>query len=110
MGEDTNRPSSDESDIPPIIHSEVQTAINQMKRNKAPGIDQITTDIIILGGEEVIQEMVTLFNDILKEKRIPKEWKEAKVILLFKKGDKNEVKNYRPISLPHVQNIHKSTK
>ena len=99
MGEDTNRPSSDESDIPPIIHSEVQTAINQMKRNKAPGIDQLTTDIIILGGEEVIQEMVTLFNDILKEKRIPKEWKEAKVILLFKKGDKNEVKNYRPISL-----------
>ena len=39
----------DESDIPPIIHSEVQTAINQMKRNKAPGIDQITTDIIMLG-------------------------------------------------------------
>ena len=43
--------------------------------------------------------MVTLFNDILKEKRIPNEWKEAKVIFLFKKGDKNEVKNYRPISL-----------
>ena len=98
-GEDTNIPSPDAIEIPPILHSEVQTAINQMKRNKAPGTDQVTTDIMVVGGEVIIQEMVTLFNDILNKTRIPKDWKEAKIIILFKKGDKSEVKNYRPISL-----------
>lgn len=30
---------------------------------------------------------------------IPKQWKEAKIILLHKKGRRDEVQNYRPISL-----------
>ena len=70
-----------------------------MKDNKAPGNDELTSDIIKQGGEEVIQQLVKLFNQILILQKIPKAWKEAKIILLFKKGDKADVKNYRPISL-----------
>ena len=70
-----------------------------MKDNKAPGNDEITSDIIKQGGEEVTQQLVKLFNQILVLQKIPRAWKEAKIILLFKKGDKADVKNYRPISL-----------
>ena len=31
--------------------------------------------------------------------KIPERWKEAKIIILFKKGDRKEIKNYRSISL-----------
>ena len=43
--------------------------------------------------------MTKAFNEILKTKNIPDCWKEAKIIILFKKGDSKDIKNYRPISL-----------
>ena len=44
---------------------------------------------------------------MLKEKQIPQSWKEAKIILLHKKGDKADIKNYRPISLlSHIYKIY----
>ena len=49
-----------------------------MKENKAPGIDDITSDIIKLGGDEIKTQLVTLFNQILEIKKIPLKWKEAK--------------------------------
>ena len=41
-------------DIPPILKREVEEALNDMKDNKAPGNDELTSDIIKQGGEEVI--------------------------------------------------------
>ena len=35
---------------------------------------------------------------IYQEKRIPEQWKTAKIIPLHKKGNKDNISNYRPIS------------
>jgi hypothetical protein len=35
----------------------------------------------------------------LEERRIPKTWNEGEIILLHKKGDTKDLKNYRPITL-----------
>ena len=40
-----------------------------------------------------------IFNNILKTKQIPDCWHETKIVILFKKGDLKDIKNYRPISL-----------
>jgi len=37
-------------------------------------------------------------NKIYDTKIIPKQWKVSRTIPLFKKGDRNNVKNYRPIA------------
>ena len=98
--------SPDQSALPEITEREVEAATKEMKDNKAPGTDDITSDIIKIGGRETIRELTKLYNQILDERRIPSCWKEAKVILLFKKGDKTDIKNYRPISLlSHVYKI-----
>ena len=91
--------SPDQMDIPTITVEEIELAVKQMKKNKAPGLDEITSDIIKIGGEQIYTQLASLYNQILTERKIPKEWKEAKVILLHKKGDKEDIKNYRPISL-----------
>ena len=91
--------SPDQSALPHITVREVEVAINEMKDNKAPGTDDITSDIIKIGGDETTAELAKLYNQILDEKRIPACWKEAKVILLFKKGDKTDIKNYRDLSV-----------
>ena len=70
-----------------------------MKSNKAPCIDNLTTDIMMLGGEESVKQTTQIFNQILETKKIPAEWKEAKMIILHKNGDARDFKNYKPLSL-----------
>jgi hypothetical protein len=42
--------------------------------------------------------LIALFNKIYNERKIPKQWKTAKIIPLHKKGDTTDITNYRPIS------------
>ena len=79
--------------------SEVKKTLKEMKNNKAPGIDNLTSDIMILGGKESVKQITQFFSPILETKKIPIEWKEAKMIILHKKGDVRDIRNYRPISL-----------
>ena len=91
--------SADTEEIPPFLEDEVRETLKEMKKNKAPGNDGITSDVLNLGGPEVITYMTKVYNDILRNKEIPNCWKEAKIIILYKKGDPKDIKNYRPISL-----------
>ena len=43
--------------------------------------------------------LTALFNRCLSEGRVPENWKNASVVILYKKSDKKGIKNYRPISL-----------
>ena len=76
-----------------------------MKQNKAPGNYQLTWDIIKLGGNESLSQIT----NNLKNKEIPTEWKEAKVIILYRKGERRDLKKLRPNQspIPHVQIVYK---
>ncbi len=54
---------------------------------------------MIYGEKGLIKVITHLFNMILKVGKVLKAWKDLDIILLYKKGDKHLVKNYRPISL-----------
>ena len=43
-----------------------------------------------------------LFTKSLQSGKLPRQWKEAKVTSFFKKGDKSNPGNYRPVSLTSV--------
>lgn len=43
--------------------------------------------------------LVTIFNQIIITGKTPKQWKISEIILIYKKGDKSNLNNYRPISL-----------
>ena len=47
----------DSSEDPSIMTSEVKKTLKEMKNNKAPGIDNLTSDIMILGGEESVTQL-----------------------------------------------------
>jgi hypothetical protein len=85
-----------ETDI--FTTEEVSKTIQSMARGKAPGPDGIPADLL-LESETVVQVYTSLLNKCYKQLRIPTEWKEANIIPVFKKGNKLEAKNYRPIAL-----------
>ncbi|KAG6440869.1 hypothetical protein O3G_MSEX001433 [Manduca sexta] len=86
-------------DIPDISLCEIEMALKQLKNNKAPGEDGITSELLKAGGTPILKVLQTLFNSVLLEGSTPEAWSRSVVVLFFKKGDNTLLKNYRPISL-----------
>lgn len=51
------------------------------------------------GGDHFVDLLYHLIYKIMKDMRVPKAMKQSTVVLLHKKGPKNDPMNYRPISL-----------
>ena len=94
--------SSEELDIPPVTTEEVKKALNAMQGGKSPGEDQITADLLKDGGLIVLEKLANLYTQCLMTASVPESWKNANIILIHKKGDMKDLKNYRPISLLSV--------
>ena len=82
-----------------VSEDEVLVEIKKLKNKKSTGIDEISSGILKLSAEEITPSLTFLINRSITDKVVPSRWKIAKVIPLFKKGDKNQPNNYRPISL-----------
>jgi hypothetical protein len=92
-----------DEDMPDFMESEVKAAISNMKKNKSPGFDGITTELLQGGGETIVKAMHTLVNKIHHEEQIPEDWGKSLIVPIYKrKGDPQDCKNYRGISLQSV--------
>ena len=70
-----------------------------MKRGKASGDDDVLVDILKDGGDIIPEELAKLFTLCIQSNQTPDSWNNALIILIHKKGDITDLKNYRPISL-----------
>ena len=85
-----------------ITEVEIRNAIKELKNNKSPGIDKISNELLkytLQAAYTLKYPLSVLFNTCLNGRDVPKSWKNALIILVYKKGDPTELKNYRPISL-----------
>ena len=85
-----------------IMEGEVRKAIGEMKSGTSPGLDGITAEALRWACNHLVSPLTRLFNDIISNTVIPGCFGDSKTILLHKKGDPREIKNYRPISLLSV--------
>lgn len=86
-----------------ITKDEVRKAIKDTKEGKAEGLDKISMGMIKAGGETVVDYLTGIYNECMREGKLKERWNVAKLVLLFKKGDKRDLKNYRPLSLLSVE-------
>ncbi len=78
---------------------EVEEAIRRMKGGKAPGIDDISADIIKAGGRALSTRLHKLFVEIWEQEETIDGWSTAIIIRLFKnKGDKRDWKLPRDLT------------
>ena len=80
----------------------MQKALGSWKSVKSSGPDNIPARLLKEGAAEIAPSLTRLFNLSLLQASILAAWKEAHIIPLHKKGDRSNVKNYRPISLTSV--------
>jgi hypothetical protein len=76
--------------------------ISNMKNGKAPGIDNITVELIKNCGPELLQRVFELLLQIWDEERMPEEWEIGIICPIFKKGGRRKCSNYRGITLLNV--------
>ena len=80
--------------------AEHDIGIRVLKNGKAPGLDDIQTELIKQFGPKARDWLLRFFNNCTESKTIPKLWRHAKVVALLKPGkDPSVAKSFRPISL-----------
>ena len=76
----------------------VETVMKKMAKKKSKGKDGISQECLLLGQEALAAPLTVIINESIETGVFPKEWKEAIVVPILKKGDAKDPKNYRPVS------------
>ena len=80
----------------------VQKLLEQLKPTKASGPDQIPARILKECALQIAPILRNIFAKCLTDGEVPQQWREANVTPIFKKGDRHNPANYRPVSLTSV--------
>ena len=80
--------------------------LKKLKSKKAVGLDAIPTRLLKDLAKIIANPLTKIINFSLANGCVPSEWKEARVIPLFKSRKSHNMDNYRPVSiLPVVSKI-----
>ena len=74
--------------LSPILHSDIVSEINKLKPKKSSGVDGIGATVLQLCPEIFADNLEKIFNHYIELGKYPDDLKIAKVIALYKKGDK----------------------
>ena len=80
----------------------VTTLLKELKPRKSPGPDGIHQLIRKNCADTLATSICKISNLSFSLGKVPDCWKQADIILLHKKGAKNNCKNYRPVSLTPI--------
>ena len=78
---------------------EVKEAILNMRNNRSPGSDGLTPEFYKHFFDDIINPYLNMIEETAVHGELAESMKEAILALIFKKGDRHLLKNYRPISL-----------
>ena len=82
-----------------IEKEEVEKLLKEVNASKAGGPDEIPGRILKECSMSLAPSLTMIFNLSLQTGKFPNCWKFANVVPVFKKGEREEVTNYRPVSL-----------
>ena len=80
----------------------VQKLLAHVNPSKASGPDNIPNRILKECANQLAPSLSIIFQLSIDSGELPKDWREANISCIFKKGDKHLAENYRPVSLTSV--------
>lgn len=85
-----------------IKEAGVRKLLLGLNPSKASGPDLLPTTVLKHCAEELAPMLTNIFNQSLRTGEIPLDWLKANITPIFKKDDKQDAANYRPVSLTCV--------
>ncbi|KAI3355571.1 hypothetical protein L3Q82_018403, partial [Scortum barcoo] len=83
----------------PLRLCELQAALQSMQGQRAPGIDGLTVEFYKAFWDILAADILDVFNESLTYGSMPVSCRRAVLTLLPKKGNLQDIKNWRPVSL-----------
>ena len=80
----------------------IQKHLEKLKVTNSSGPDQLHPKFLNETSKSISTPLAHIFNRSMQTGKLPDNWKKANVTPLHKKGPKNQVENYRPISLTSI--------
>ena len=84
---------------PKVMVEGGEKILNKLNPAKASGPDGISPRVLKEGAHEIAPALALIYNRSLETGVVPTDWKTANVCPVFKKGQKYDASNYRPIPL-----------
>ncbi|XP_065662661.1 uncharacterized protein LOC136085296 [Hydra vulgaris] len=81
----------------------VHNYLLELNENKSLGCDSISAYVLKHSAERLSKPLSLILKKSIHSGEMPELWKSANIASLFKKGDKEDPLNYRPISLISIQ-------
>ena len=85
--------------LDPVTPCDIQNVINKVKCKSSVDHNNISTKLMKLSAENIIIPLTHIINLSLCNGIVPTEMKIAKVIPIYKSGNRSHFNNYRPISI-----------
>eukprot|EP00061_Rhincodon_typus_P003667 g20667.t1 len=85
-----------------VLKEEFLGILNCIKVDKSPGPDGMYPRLLREAREEIVGALTDIFTSPLTTGEVPEDWRLANVVPLFKKGNRDNPGNYRPVSLTSV--------
>lgn len=82
-----------------VTQSDVKKKLVKLKTDKAAGYDMIPAKLLKLGADQISRSLTPIINMCITSSCFPDNLKLAEVSPAFKKLDRTDKKNYRPISV-----------
>ena len=82
-----------------IFSEHVAEHLKKLKPDQSPGLDGIHPQVLSSCAEELATPLYIIFRKSLDEGCLPRDWKAARVVPIYKKGARKSHGNYRPVSL-----------
>ena len=67
---------------------DLQLAIEKIRGQKSPSINQIPSELFKAGGRTIRSDICKLINSIWNKEKLPEEKKQSITVPVYKKGDK----------------------
>ncbi|VVC33883.1 Hypothetical protein CINCED_3A000978 [Cinara cedri] len=106
-GEKLEEITTDEEETKlPILKSEFELPLHDLKQNKTPGIDNITAELLQCASTKIKYVLYKLTQDIYEKGDVPDDNRKSIIVTIPKKSGTNFCEQFRTLSLlTHVSKI-----
>ena len=85
-----------------IREEQVEKRLSELNISKSPGPDNLHPRVLKELASVLAKPLSIVYRTSLDSGIVPMAWKTARITQIFKKGDKRDPSNYRPVSLTSI--------